>query len=104
MIHNLSQLKRAISEKQEFIIVSHRINRFEGKKRRPSIVQTNGFYSIVPDIPEDETNKANGGKGSWCEFGKASQWKFEHGECRMYLPNLPHTEENRIWIIKFVKE
>ena len=76
-IKNLSQFKKAINEGRIFTILSHYIKpEFNGQRRQPSVIQTNGFYSIVPGEPENKISKANNGKGYWIEYGKASEWEF----------------------------
>ena len=82
-IKNLSQLKKAIEEKRRFEIVNHYIKpEHIGQIRKPNIVQTNGFYSVMDEQPEHEISKANYGKGCWLDYGKASEWKFEDGICK----------------------
>lgn len=100
-IKNLAQLKRVVQEKKEFVIKEHRIKEWIGQKRTPNIIQSNGFYSIVTGQPAHEVSLANAGKGSWIEYGKASQWEFQDGLCSMYLPEKEHLPENRIWTITF---
>ena len=90
-----------IQENREFVIKEHRIERFLGQKRTPNIIQSNGFYSIVTGQPEHEVSLANDGKGSWIEYGRASQWEFQDGLCSMYLPEKDHLPENLIWTITF---
>lgn len=100
-IKTLAQLKRVVQEKKEFVIKEHRVEGLIGQKRTPNIIQGNGFYSIVTGQPEHEVSLANAGKGSWIEYGKASQWEFQDGLCSMYLPEKEHFPENRIWTITF---
>ena len=100
-IRNLAQLKRVVQEKKEFVIKEHRKEGFIGQKRTPNIIRSNGFYSIVTGQPEDKVSLANDGKGSWIEYGKASQWEFRDGLCSMYLPEKEHLPENLIWTITF---
>ncbi len=96
-IKNLSQLKRAIKEGHKFIIRKHYIKpEYEGQIRKPNIVQTNGFYNIEYEKPDSKITLANNGKGSWIEYGKASDWKFENGLCKQYF------RENAIWEIEFI--
>jgi len=77
-ITNLSQLKKAIDSGAHFEIVEHYIKpELTGQKRKPNVIQTNGFYSVVPDEPENIANTWNGGRGSWFAYGKASDWTFD---------------------------
>lgn len=93
-IKNLSQLKRAIKEGRNFIIRKHYIRpEYDGQIRKPNVVQTNGFYSIEDGKPDSKITLANNGKGSWVEYGKASDWKFEDGVCKQY----------NVWEIEFVQ-
>ena len=99
-IKNLSQLKRAINNGACFKIVKHYIKPiYEGQIRKPNKVQTNGFYSIVPEPSSEidmQVTNANQGKGSWIEYGKASDWIFENGTCKL----ISHGKE--IWEIEFI--
>lgn len=76
-IINLSQLKKAFASGHDFKIIEH-FNRPEcnGQIRHINKLQTNGFYSVVKDDPDNRWSKANGGLGAWCEFGKAAEWTF----------------------------
>lgn len=87
MISNLSQFKKAIKEKKKFKVIEHNVRpEFIGQYRLPNITQNNGFYSIIDGEPENPLNEVNCGKGLWCYFGKASEWKFENGKCERYNP------------------
>lgn len=79
-ITNLSQLKKALQPGTEFKIIEHFVRpECNGQIRIISKAQTNGFYSVVKNDPDSKYSKANGGMGSWCEYGKAAEWLFtEH--------------------------
>lgn len=95
-IKKLSQLKKAINNGRTFIIKKHYIKpEFTGQRRKPSVIQTNGFYSIIPDNCDSQVNTFNNCKGSWIAYGKASDWKFENGLCKQYC------REKEIWEIEF---
>lgn len=95
-IKNHAQLKRAITEGHEFTIVNHHIRpEYNGQRRKPNVIQTNGCYSVVPGDPEHKVSKANGGKGFWLDFGKAKDWKFEGNHCS-YAP-----DGKDVWEIEF---
>lgn len=92
-IKNLAQLKRAINDKKAFEIVKHcRFPEWEGQTRVPNVVQTNGFYSVIPNEPNHKVSMFNDGKGSWLAYRKASEWKFEDGVCEL----------SGVWTIRFV--
>lgn len=96
-IKNLAQLKRVIKEGHKFIIRKHYIKpEYEGQIRKPNVVQTNGFYSIEDGKPDSKITLANNKKGSWIEYEKASDWKFENGICKQYF------RENAIWEIEVI--
>ena len=81
-IKNLSQLKRVLREGHDFIISKHFIKpEYTGQIRKVNIMQTNGMYSIDSVNFKNPINNANGGRGTWLEFGKAKDWKFENGLC-----------------------
>ena len=76
-IKNLAQLKRAIASSQEYTVVEHFLKpHLTGVRRVPTKVQTNAWYSVVPNNPNHEVSKANGGLGYYCQYGKASDWTF----------------------------
>ena len=96
-IKNLAQLKRVIKEGHKFIIRKHYIKpEYEGQIRKPNVVQTNGFYSIEDGKPNSNVTLANNGKGSWIEYGKASEWTFENGLCKQSFRG------RDIWEIEFI--
>ena len=99
MVKNLSQLKKAVNNKCRFKIVEHGIKpEYTGQIRKPNVIQTNGFYSIVANEPNNLVSLANNGRGSWIEYGKASEWKFENGLCSMFNPN-----GSLVWTIQFIE-
>lgn len=69
-VQNLSQLKKAFASGHDFKIIEH-FNRPEcnGQIRHITKLQTNGFYSVIKDDPDNRWSKANDGLGAWCEFG-----------------------------------
>lgn len=76
-IKNLSQLKKAIANKQKFLIIKHYVKDELSKQiRTPNVVQTNGFYSIVEDEPNNKVTLANNGKGYWYGYEKAKCYDF----------------------------
>jgi len=84
MINNLSQLKKHFSNSPEFIIVNHCRPECIGEKRKVNLCNTQGFYSIIPDDPKAKATLANGGRGSFLGWSKASFWKFEDGIASTY--------------------
>ncbi len=77
MIKNLSQLKKALQVGAQFEIVAHCRPEVVGQIRKVTCANTQGFYTFIPDAPTDKVSIANGGKGSWLDWGNASLWKFE---------------------------
>lgn len=98
-IKNLSQLKKAIAAGNTFIIKNHRVPEFIGQRRKGNVIQTNAVWLIVPNEPENRVTLANGGKGSWLEYGKASAWEFNNGICTLY--NGEHKPENLVMSFVF---
>ena len=95
-IKTLADVKRAINEGCCFTIKKHYIKpELEGQTRKPNVIQTNGFYSVIPNEPNHTVSMANYGKGYWAEYGKASDWSFKDGICKQYS----HGKE--IWEIEF---
>lgn len=99
-IKNLAQLKRALTIGTEFKITSHLRSEVINQTRQVKYADTTGIYSIRPDAPDDTINSANGGRGSYLDWGKASDWEFKNGTCTLYNRGLEHTPENLI--ISFV--
>ena len=103
-IKNLAQLKREIQAKRPFEIVRHYVRpEFEGQIRKPNVIQTNGFYSVILDDPDHHISQANGQKGSWIDYGKASDWAFEDGLCKAFDHRGNGSGERRpVWEIRFL--
>ena len=99
-IKNLAQLKRALTVGTEFKITSHLRSEVINQTRQVKYADTTGIYSIRPDAPDDTINSANGGRGSYLGWGKASDWEFKNGTCTLYNTGFEHTPENLI--ISFV--
>jgi hypothetical protein len=59
-----------------FEILQHCKTENTGQIRVVSYTDTTGFYSKVENEPAHKLSVANGGKGSFCDFGKSSQWVF----------------------------
>jgi hypothetical protein len=95
-IKNLAELKKAINSGCAFTIKAHYIKpELTGQQRCAAKTQTNGFYSVVPGEPEHPVSMANGGKGYWAEYGKASDWTFENGICKQSFRG------KEVWEIEF---
>ncbi len=77
MINNLAQLKKALHVGRRFEITNHWRTETIGQIREVGYANTQGVYTIIPDAPTDKVSTANGGKGSFLDWGKASRWKFE---------------------------
>ena len=84
MIKNLSQLKKRLTAGSEFEIIDHCRQEYIGQTRRIILANTQGFYSIVPEEPDNRVSLGNGGKGSVLWWSKAPFWKFENGVCSLY--------------------
>lgn len=93
MIKNLNQLKKALKKGTCFEITGHCREEYIGQKRMVTLANTQGFYSIVPDSPEDRVTLANNGRGSLLWWSKAPFWKFENDICSQYSSNTEHTEK-----------
>ena len=96
VIKNLSQLKRALVKGAEFTIVNHCRPELIGERRQINVVNTAGFYSIVPDQPENKATLANRGKGSWLGWSKAPFWSFDGATCVIYDSDSNHSDQSLI--------
>ena len=103
MIKNLAQLKRTLVAGTEFEITGHCCPECVGQRRRITVANTQGFYSIIPGQPESKTSKANGGRGSVLWWSKAPFWNFQDGICGLYNSDRQHTEDHLIMAFR-VKE
>lgn len=100
-IKNLAQLKRVLTVGAEFEITSHIRPENNGQLRRINYADTTGIYSIRPDAPDDKsTTLANGGRGSYLQWGKATEWDFANNLCTLYQKDAEHTPENVIMSFK----
>jgi len=99
MIANLSQLKKKLTEGAEFDVVAHCRPEVVGERRRVNYANTVGFYSAIPSEPDSKTTKANGGKGSFLDWGKAAFWEFNDGVCTLYN-GINKNPENLVIAIK----
>lgn len=105
IVTNLSQFKKAMMKGVNFKVINHftfpeRI----GDIRKPNVVQSNGMYTIITnDINQPEAkekfNTANGGKGSWIEFGAARCYDFKDGVITQYSDD---SKRWPIWSIKLL--
>ena len=93
MVKNLNQLKKAMKEGTCFEITQHCKPEFTGQKRKVTLANTQGFYSIIPDEPENKVTLANHGRGYVLWWSKAPFWEFKNGICSLYSSNKEHTEK-----------
>ena len=84
MIKNLSQLKKFCVNHPYFEIVAHCRPECVGQIRKVNVVDTTGFYSVIPDNPNAKATLANRGKGSYLGWNKAPFWKFENNIASIY--------------------
>lgn len=90
IIKNLAQLKRVIADRAEYTIVKHYMKpHLTGTRRVPTKIQTNGYYSVVPNEPTHEVSMANGGLGYMNWYRKASDWKFDGELITQYVKGNP---------------
>lgn len=103
-INTLADIKRNMSEKRLFYICDHKISEFIDQVRVPSGAQSNGVYSRIYNNPKSTISLANGGRGSWLEYGKAANWEIDKltGRCTLYAG--PHTRENFVMEIAFLDD
>lgn len=97
-IKNLSQFKKAMKNGCTFKIVEHFIKPdYVGQVRCVQVLQTNGMYTGIAGQPTAEVSRQNRGRGSWIEFGKASDWIFEDGLCKQFFNGNP------VWTLKVME-
>jgi len=98
-IKNLSQLKNALSEGSRFEIVNHWREEVIGQIRVVSKKQTQSIFTKVENDPNNKWSTCNGGKGSFFQFGKAKDWKFDGEMCSCFNEN-----DELIWTIKVLEK
>lgn len=99
MVKNLAELKRALAAGVPFEVVEHFIHPdYTGQKRVVQKMQTNGMYTGIYGDPDAPLSKVNYGKGSWIDFGKASDWTFCNGLCQQHPNGRP------IWSIRLLEQ
>lgn len=104
MIQNLSQLKKNLKAGTLLEITAHCRSNYAGQKRKVTLANTQGFYSVIPDEPQSKVSLANGGKGSVLWWSKAPFWSFEDGRCSLYSSDKQHTEDNLIMSFRILNE
>ena len=101
VIQNLSQLKKKMTKGTDFVITCHCRPEVIGERRRVNYADTTGFYSVKPDEPDSKVSTANGGKGSYLGWSKASYWEFgEDGVCTLFSTNKNKINETLIIAIR----
>lgn len=93
MIKNLFQLKKALEADTMLEITAHCRSDYIGQRRRVTLANTQGFYSVIADEPESKVSLANGGKGSWLAWSNAPFWQFENDVCAIYSSDKHRTED-----------
>lgn len=83
-IQSLAQFKKIIAQKRAFVILEHNKPEHIGEVRVPTVIQTNGFYSIEKDKPNSKVTLANNGKGYWLKYEKAACYRFMGDEVLVF--------------------
>ncbi len=104
MIQNLAQLKKNLKAGTILEITAHCRPDYVGQKRKITLANTQGFYSVIPDEPQSKVSLANGGKGSVLWWSKAPFWSFENGCCSLYDSDKQHTEGHLIMSFHILNE
>ena len=104
MIKSLNQLKKQFQKGTEFVITDHCRPDYIGQRRKVTVSNTQGFYSIVPGEPEHKVSLANGGRGSVLWWSKAPFWQFKDGICEMYSSDTQRTEEHLIMAFRVLEK
>ena len=104
MADNLAQLKKELKAGPKFEIIGHCRPECVGEIRRVTLVNTQGFYSVVDGQPEHRLSTANNGRGSFLGWSKAPFWSFQNGTCAIYTSDQEHTPQNIIMEFRILKE
>lgn len=104
MVKNLNQLKKTIKKGTCLEILVHCRPEFTGQKRKVTLANTQGFYSIVPEEPDCKVTLANNGKGSVLWWSNAPYWGFEDGICSIYCNDKQHTQEFLIMSFRIMEQ
>ena len=103
-IKTLADVKKEMKAKRPFYVVNHRVLDYIGQIRIANIIQSNGVYLHVYGEPINPTTLANNGRGSWLEYGKASDWEIDDltGHCILYSGE--HKTDNLVFEIVFLSD
>lgn len=104
MIKTLNALKRTLKPGVRFQILFHNRPECIGQIREVTHVQSNAFYSNVPEDPDNYINKAGDGKGFCLWYRTAKYWEFHDGVCTLFSNQTQHTEEYRIITLRLLGE
>ena len=77
MVKNLNQLKKTLKKGTCFEITAHCRPEYVGQKRKVTVANTQGFYSIVPDEPDCKVTLANSPCGR-----EPGPWPLHYGTGR----------------------
>ena len=100
-VRNLSQLKQVLIKGADFYVAEHRHPELVGERRRVNYANTTGIYTVIPDKPDSKATKANGGKGSFLGWGKASDWEFrDDGVCALYSSGSKKISKNIVVAVR----
>lgn len=80
-------IKKALLEGKAFEVVEHfNFPIRNGEIRKVNIMQSNGCYTHIVNNRDDKDkfNASNNNKGSWIEFGKASNYIFSENLITQY--------------------
>lgn len=95
-INNLSQLKKAMQDGHDFVVVKHYCHPdYTGQVRCVKECGKTYMYTGIKDDPAHKVSRLNYGKGCYLNFGKASDWEFSDGLCTMM-----NRKNDPIWTIK----
>lgn len=99
-VKNFTQMKNALAT-HCFEVVDHYVfPERMGEVRYVSKMQTNGMYSCILRNGDKKVNSCNNGRGLWCEFGKAHDWKINGELCTYY----PEGRWEPVWTIRILDE
>lgn len=104
MVKNLSQLKKTLKNGTRFVVTAHCRPEYVGQKRRVTLANTQGFYSVVPEEPDCKVTLANNGKGTVLWWSNAPFWEFDDETCSVYCSDQEHTEKFLIMSFRITEQ
>ncbi len=95
-INNLEQMKKALRKGVTFKVIDHQKPQCVGQIREVTITKKVGVYTAIFEDKDNEFSKANGGKGNWLSFDRASHYIFDNNSIKWYAKPVGNADNRLI--------